>query len=217
MSNRNIFKRMIVCGYNYHAIRESLRFLNAQHGGLAVIDSESGNGNGMTLLMKEVGDIIRQSKYSFVHLHAERLLTKGSRNSDFLNKINDHHYLLIDDINYLLSKPPERTAAIFDMLTSRQHPNKRTIFTCAIAAGELKNCKNFKKLSYLYSGTIIRLASPTFDDKAIIAKAIMFNLKLKHSEKIDDIIVKSHSIRELENKLIGYQAHLNYVKSSKID
>lgn len=209
MSNENGLERMIVCDYNYHAIQGAIRFLANHHSTHLMIDSESGNGDGMTLLMSEIRNIIKQRRYSFIHLDAACLLINARTNSDFLRKINKNHYLLIDDINFLLDKSDDEISPIFDMLKSRTTPDKKTIFTCAIAAGELKAHMKYDKLSYLYSSTTVRLASPSLDDKNVLANEIMGALKIKHSKQIRDIIVESDNIRELINKLMQYQANIN--------
>lgn len=131
------FSNFVTADYNCSAIDIGRKFIADPTSVQMVIDSHSGNGDGMKHLMMSLADELHSTGVKGVTYSAERLLRAAASDADLLGQLQGIDCLLLDDINYLFDKYTAVSAAIFDMLAARNSAGKKTICTVAIAANDI--------------------------------------------------------------------------------
>ena len=208
---------MVNADYNQSAIDIGRKFIADPSAVQMVIDSHSGNGDGMTHLMMSLADKLHRTGAEVVSYSAERLLREAAADASLLNRLTDSDCLLLDDINFLFDKCSAVSTAIFDMLAARNSVGKKTICTVAIAVNDIDSAIPQPYLDLLYSATICRLGTPTAADKFRIAKAKIEHLGIPFDVSINEIIEQAGNIRELEGKLTRYAALQNIQRYALAD
>lgn len=201
--------KFVNADYNHSAIDIGRKFIANPFAVQMVIDSYSGNGDGMTHLMMSLADELHRTGVKVVSYSAERLLRKVSADANLLNRLSDSDCLLLDDVNFLFDKCTAVSTAIFDMLTTRNVAGKKTICTVAIAANDIDSAIPKPYFDLLYSGTVSRLGTPTRVDKFKIAMTKIESLGIPFDASVEEIVEKAENIRELEGNLAKYAALLN--------
>ncbi|NRQ41623.1 hypothetical protein HRH59_03445 [Rheinheimera sp. YQF-2] len=200
---------LVNADYNQSAIAIGRKFIADPSAVQMVIDSHSGNGDGMTHLMMSLADELHRTGVKVFSYSAERLLREAAADASLLNRLTDSDCLLLDDINFLFDKYTAVSTAIFNMLAARNSVGKKTICTVAIAANDIDSAIPQPYLGLLYSATICRLGTPTAADKFRIAMAKIEHLGISFDASINEIIVQAGNIREMEGKLTQYAALQN--------
>lgn len=203
------FSNFVTADYNCSAIDIGRKFIADPKLVQMVIDSHSGNGDGMTHLMMSLADELHSSGVKVVTYSAERLLRAAASDAGLLGQLQGIDCLLLDDINFLFDKPTAVSADILNMLVARNSAGKKTICTVAIAASDIGNAIPQLYLGLLYSATICRLGTPTRADKFKVAKAKIEYLGISFDASVNEIIEQAGNIRELEGKLTRYAALKN--------
>lgn len=199
--------------YNQSAIGIALTFIADQDATFMTIDSNFGNGDGMTHLMMGLAEELHRTGVKVVSYSAERLLRGATADASLLSQLSDSDYLLLDDINFLFDKTTAVSAAIFDLLATRNVTGKKTICTVAIAVKDIDSEIPQPYLDLLYSSTVCRLGIPTLADKFKIAMAKIDDLGIPFDASLNEIIEQAGNIRELENGLTRYAALQNIQKN----
>ena len=199
--------------YNQSAIGIALTFIADQDTTFMTIDSYFGNGDGMTHLMMGLAEELHRTGVKVVSYSAGRLL-RDAADASLLSRLTDCDYLLLDDLNFLFDKTTAVSAAIFDMLATRNVTGKKTICTVAIAVKDIDSEIPQPYLDLLYSATVCRLATPTLADKFKIAMAKIDELGIPFDASLNEIIEQAGNIRELEGKLTRYAALQNIQKNA---
>lgn len=197
---------LVNADYNQSAIDIGRKFIADPKLVQMVIDSHSGNGDGMTHLMMSLADELHGTGVKVVTYSAERLLRAAASDADLLGQLQGIDCLLLDDINFLFHKPTAVSAEIFNMLVARNSAGKKTICTVAIAADDIDSLIPKPYLGLLYSATICRLGTPTRADKFKIAMAKIKSLGISFDARVEEMIEQVGNIRELEGKLTRYAA-----------
>ena len=204
---------LVNADYNQSAIDIGRKFIADPSAVQMVIDSHSGNGDGMTHLMMSLADKLHRTGVKVVSYSAECLLREAAADASLLNRLTDSDCLLLDDINFIFDKYTTVSAAIFDMLATRNSVGKKTICTVAIAVNDIDSAIPQPYLDLLYSATVCRLGTPTAADKFRIAKAKIEHMGIPFDASINEIIAQAGNIRELEGKLTRYAALKNIPRS----
>lgn len=207
------FSNFVTADYNCSAIDMGRKFIADPKLVQMVIDSHSGNGDGMTHLMMSLSDELHSTGVKVVTYRAERLLRVAASDADLLDQLQGIDCLLLDDINFLFDKSTSVSADIFNMLVVRNCAGKKTICTVAIAASDIGSAIPQPHLDLLYSATVCRLATPTLADKFKIAMAKIDDLGIPFDASLNEIIEQAGNIRELENGLTRYAALQNIQKN----
>lgn len=201
------FKNLVRCSYNEHAIDSSLNFVAEPDPTHLIIDSSSGNGDGMSHLMHALGHQLLNQNADLFAASAERLFMSCVTQPQCLKKLLAVDWLLIDDINFLLGKQDALINSIFAMLAARTLKGQKTLFTCAIKADELELLQPNKHLNFLYSGSLCRLESPSLTDKFTIAKSMCQSLHFApHQQTLTSFVDEAQNIRHLANLLTRFNA-----------
>lgn len=203
------FSNFVTADYNCSAIDMGRKFIADHKLVRMVIDSHSGNGDGMTHLMMSLADELHSTGVKVVTYSAERLLRAAASGADLLDQLQSIDCLLLDDINFLFDKSTSVSADIFNMLVARNSAGKKTICTVAIAASDIGSSIPKPYLGLLYSATVCRLGTPTRADKFKIAMAKIKSLGISFDARVEEMIEQVGNIRELEGKLTRYAALKN--------
>lgn len=203
------FSNFVTADYNCSAIDMGRKFIADHKLVLMVIDSLSGNGDGMTHLMMSLADELHSTGVKVVTYSAERLLRAAASDADLLDQLQSIDCLLLDDINFLFDKSTSVSVDIFNMLAARNSAGKKTICTVAIAASDIGSAIPQPYLGLLYSATVCRLDTPTAADKFRIAKVKIEHLGISFDARVEEIIKQAGNIRELEGQLTRYAALKN--------
>lgn len=200
------FSNFVTADYNCSAIDIGRKFIADPKFVQMVIDSHSGNGDGMTHLMMSLADELHSTGVKVVTYSAERLLRAAASDADLLGQLQGIDCLLLDDINFLFDKPTAVSADILNMLVARNSAGKKTICTVAIAASDIDSSIPKPYLGLLYSATVCRLGTPTLADKSKIAMAKIESLGISFDTSVEEMIEQAGNIRELEGELTRYAA-----------
>lgn len=203
------FSNFVTADYNCSAIDIGRKFIADPKLVQMVIDSHSGNGDGMTHLMMSLADELQRTDMKVVKYSAERLLREAASDANLLGQLQGIDCLLLDDINFLFDKPTAVSADILNMLVARKSAGKKTICTVAIAASDIGSAIPQPYLGLLYSATVCRLDTPTAADKFRIAKVKIERLGISFDARVEEIIKQAENIRELEGQLTRYAALKN--------
>lgn len=204
------FSNFVTADYNCSAIDIGRKFIADPKLVQMVIDSHSGNGDGMTHLMMSLADELHSTGVKVVTYSAERLLRAAASDADLLGQLQGINCLLLDDINFLFDKPTAISADIFNMLAVRNSAGKKTICTVAIAASDIGSAMPQPYLGLLYSATVCRLGIPTRADKFKIAMGKIESLGVAFDASVEEMIEQAENIRELENMLTRYDARARW-------
>lgn len=201
------WKSLVRCSYNEHAIDSCLHFVSVPEPTHLVIDSRSGNGDGMSHLLYALGHQLLSQNAILLAVSAERLFMSCVTQPQYLKKLWAVDWLLIDDINFILGKQESLINSIFAMLAARTLKGQKTLFTLAIKADELELLKPNKHLDFLYSGSHCRLESPSLTDKFTIAQSICQSLHFAPKQQtLKSFVNEAQNIRHLANLLTRFDA-----------
>ncbi|MEE2024879.1 DnaA ATPase domain-containing protein [Alkalimonas mucilaginosa] len=205
-ANKTI-NNLVRCEYNDNAMSTALRFIAEPASSQLTIDSQHGNGDGMTHLLLGLGHELVSSNTDTWVITAERMLYRHSKELLDWKKLFDVDWLLIDDINFLFGKPDKLTHPLVEMLALRNKAGKKTIFTVAIEVGAQPQCLPDKYLELLYSGEVSRLELPSQADKLKIARAMCQQLDyIPEIKMLTRMVNDAGNIRQLEGLLSRYNA-----------
>ncbi|WP_215399285.1 DnaA ATPase domain-containing protein [Rheinheimera oceanensis] len=208
------FSNFVTADYNCSAIDIGRKFIADPTSVQMVIDSHSGNGDGMTHLMMSLADELISTGFKVVRYPAYKLLNEAASDANLLGQLQGIDCLLLDDINFLFDKPTAVSADIFNMLVARNGAGKKTICAVAIAASDIGNAIPQPYLGLLYSATVCRLGTPTRADKFRITMVKIESLGISFDTSVEEIIEQAGNIRELEGKLTRYAVLQNIQRYS---
>jgi len=201
------WKNLVRCSYNEHAIDSSLHFVAVPEPTHLIIDSRSGNGDGMSHLLHALGHQLLSQNADLFAASAERLFMNCVTQPQCLKKLLAVDWLLIDDINFLLGKQDALINSIFVMLVARTLKGQKTLFTLALKVDELELSQPNKHLDFLYSGSHCRLESPSLTDKFTIAQSICQSLHFAPNQQtLTSFVSEAQNIRHLANLLTRFDA-----------
>ena len=198
---------LVRCEYNDNAMNTALMFIAEPASSQLTIDSQYGNGDGMTHLLLALGHELASRNTDTLVIPAYQMLYSHSKELLDRKKLFDVDWLLIDDINFLFGQPENLTHPIFEMLVLRNKAGKKTIFTVAIEVDALNQCLPDKYLELLYTGEVARLELPSQADKLKIARAMCQHLDyIPEIKKLTSMVNDAGNIRQLEGHLNRYNA-----------
>lgn len=200
-------KSFVPCAYNGNALKAGFAFISEPDIPHLTIDSQSGNGDGMTHLLYTLAHQLTNQNENILVAQAERILSCNLIQHRDMKKLFDVNWLMIDDVNFLLGKQKAFINPIFDMLAARNKTGKKTLYTLAIAADELNKLMPDKHMDFLYASAQCRLEIPSLADKLKIGQFICSQLAFAPDpQTLTSFVNESGNIRQLENLLNRYNA-----------
>ncbi|MCB5228334.1 hypothetical protein JAO78_016130 [Alishewanella sp. 16-MA] len=135
VSRNNLDSLILKIDNNRAAIEAGLSFLTSADSYLFTIDSHSGNGDGMTSLLRFLyGKVIHTEQVLFVS--AERCSQRIEQNT-YRKMLIESSILFIDDVCYLYRKQ-QKTELWHQILQARISFQRKTLCTLCMSSEELK-------------------------------------------------------------------------------
>ncbi|GHT97892.1 hypothetical protein FACS1894142_3430 [Spirochaetia bacterium] len=212
------FDTYVVGKYNKFAYNAAISVAKNPGSAYNPVVLSGGLGLGKTHLLKAIGNYIyKESKRKIIYTTAEDFVTEfilslqRSEMRVFKNKYRNADVLLLDDIQFLHTKPGTKEE-LFHTLNALYDTNKQVVFACDRPLSELNGFTDQLK-SRISRGLVIELKAPDYETRYKILETMAASMKITIPKEVIVLIDNNitTNISDLKSSIIRLAAYAEFM------